>query len=173
MEVLISNRQKKIKLNLRRIRTLAEEILRFEGLPENTELSLVFCDDDFIQKLNDEYLGKNRPTDVLSFPIDEDEVDHEVRLLGDVVISMETAERQAKEVKHAVGLEVAFLMIHGLLHLMGYDHQKSKGDLLRMREREQSICGHLGEKNLLKGIERQSAPSLIERTIKPKKPAKN
>ena len=173
MEVLISNRQKRVKLNLRRIRALVEEILRFEGLPDNTELSLVFCDDDFIQKLNDEYLGKNRPTDVLSFPIDEDEVDHEVRLLGDVVISTETAVRQALEVRHAVGLEVAFLLIHGILHLMGYDHQKGKSDLHRMRDREQTICGHLGEKNLLKGIERHAATTVIGRTLKPRKPVKN
>lgn len=172
MEVLISNRQKKVKLNLRRIRSIAEEIMKFEGLSDTTELSIVFCDDDFIQKLNHEYLGQNQPTDVLSFPM-EDEFDSEILLLGDVVISMETASRQAQKIKHSIGLEVAFLLIHGVLHLLGYDHQKSKNEFSRMRDREQTICGHLGEKKLLKGIERNPSSSLIERASGNRKKTRN
>ncbi|HNW35620.1 MAG TPA: rRNA maturation RNase YbeY [Candidatus Ozemobacteraceae bacterium] len=162
MEILISNRQKKTKFNLTRLRNIAEEILRFEEAPDHVELSIVLCDDDFIQKLNNDYLGRNRPTDVLSFPIEDDELDTGVRLLGDVVISIETAQRQAEKLKHSVGLEVAFLLVHGILHLMGYDHDVS-AEQLRMRDREMGICRHLCDRKLLKGLEKLGQSTLIAR----------
>ncbi|NLI77951.1 MAG: rRNA maturation RNase YbeY [Candidatus Riflebacteria bacterium] len=173
MEVLINNRQKKIRLNTRRIRLIAEEILRFEGAPDNAELSLVFCDDDFIQKLNHQHLGRNEPTDVLSFPLEEDEFESGDRLLGDVVISVETACRQALKLRHSVGLEIVYLLIHGLLHLQEYDHQR-KDELKRMREREVTIFSHLCERKMLKGIEVVEHPPLIKRAGEPgprRKPA--
>lgn len=168
MEVLISNRQKKVKFNTKRLRTIAEEIMKFEALPDNSELSIVLCDDDFIQKLNNQYLGVNRPTDVLSFPIEDEEFEHEIRLIGDVVISVEVALRQAQKLRHAVGLEVVFLLIHGILHLLGHDHV-SKLEMARMKNREESLCRLLGEKRLLKGIEKTSDSTLIGRTTRPKK----
>ncbi|HOY66270.1 MAG TPA: rRNA maturation RNase YbeY [Candidatus Ozemobacteraceae bacterium] len=163
MEILISNRQKKTRFNLTRLRAVAEEILRFEDAPENVELSIVLCDDDFIQKLNNDYLGRNRPTDVLSFPIDDEELEAEVRAIGDVVISIETAHRQAAKLSHSVGLETAFLLIHGVLHLMGYDHDTSS-DQLRMRDREAAICRHLCDRKLLKSLEKIGHSTLIGRT---------
>jgi len=165
MEILINNRQKKIKFNPRRIRAITEEIMKFEGAPENAELSIVFCDDDFIQKLNNHHLGKNRPTDVLSFPMDEEEFETEVRLLGDIVISVESATRQAAKLHHSVALEVVFLLVHGFLHLMGYDHM-NKTDLTKMKNREETICRHLCEKKLLKNIESIGHPPLIKRAEK-------
>ncbi|MBF0545843.1 MAG: rRNA maturation RNase YbeY [Candidatus Riflebacteria bacterium] len=162
MEVLISNRQKKIKLNLSRIRTIAQEIMKFEGISQNAELSVVFCDDDFIQKLNHQYLGHNRPTDVLSFPMEESEFEHETVLIGDVVISIETAIRQAEKLRHSVGLEIVFLLTHGLLHLFGYDH-KRKLDLTRMKKREETICALLSEKKFLKDLESAKSVPLIKR----------
>ena len=162
MEVLINNRQKRIQFNKRRICAIAEEIMRFEGLPENAELSLVFCDDDFIQKLNDQHLGKDEPTDVLSFPMEE-VFESEIRLMCDIVISIETACRQATKLKHSVGLEVIFLLIHGLLHLRKYDHD-GKEDFRRMKEREVTIFSHLCDQKLLKGIEVNEEHSpLVER----------
>jgi len=124
MEVLISNRQEQLAIDLDFIKEVAEEIMRFEASPENAELSMVFCDDDFIQKLNKDYRGKNVPTDVLSFPMDEEQFESEVRLLGDIVISTETAVRQAESLKHPPLLEIVFLLIHGLLHLHGYEHSQ-------------------------------------------------
>jgi probable rRNA maturation factor len=162
MEVLISNRQKTVRLNLRRIRRIAEEIMRFEGSPDNAELSVVFCDDDFIQKLNHDHLGHNEPTDVLSFPMDEQDFETEVRLVGDLVISVETAVRQAAKLRHPPTLEVVFLMIHGLLHLHGYDHL-TKSDRARMRRREETIYSLLGEKQLLKGLAVEIPQPLIRR----------
>lgn len=162
MEVLINNRQKKIRLDTRRIRLISEEIMTFEGLAANTELSVVFCDDDFIQKLNDQYLAKNEPTDVLSFPQDEDDFDNGIRLLGDVVISIETACRQAEKMRHPISLEIVFLLTHGILHLCGYDHLR-KADLVKMKKREELVCRWLEEKKLLKELGEASPASLIER----------
>lgn len=173
MEVLISNRQKKVRLNLRRIRSIAEKILRFEEQGDNTELSIVLCDDDFIQKLNHEYLGRNRPTDVISFPLDDDEIETEIKLLGDVVISIETASRQALKLRHSLSLELVFLLVHGILHLLGYDHAQTKTEMARMKRREEEICRHLSDKKLLKGIEKPSGKALIGRVVQKASPTKN
>jgi probable rRNA maturation factor len=162
MEVLISNRQKQLPINLKFIRSVSEEIMKFEASPENAELSLVFCDDDFIQKLNNDFRGKNEPTDVLSFPIEENAFEQEIRMLGDIVISTETAARQAENLNHPPMLEVVFLLIHGILHLHGYDH-KQKLARKKMRDREISIFRHLCEKRLLDCPESGDPAPLIKR----------
>jgi probable rRNA maturation factor len=89
---------------------------------ESAELSLVLTEDAFIRSLNLEFRGLNRPTDVLSFP-QEDDI-----LLGDIVISLETANRKAEAAGIPLEEEVAFLFIHGLLHLKGYDHESEEGE---------------------------------------------
>ena len=162
MEVLISNRQKLVDIDLDKVREVAIEIMKFEASPENAELSLVFCDDDFIQKLNKDYRGKSEPTDVLSFPIDEENFEPEIRLLGDIVISTETAVRQAESLKHPPMFEIVFLLIHGLLHLHGYDHIQ-KVARRRMRDREVTIFRHLCDKQLLACLEGAAADPLIKR----------
>jgi probable rRNA maturation factor len=91
-------------------------LLDSEGSPRAVELSVVFCDDTFIHTLNRDYRGKDKPTDVLSFPQGP-----ETDVLGDIVISVPTAARQAEERGHPVGQEVEWLFLHGLLHLLGYD----------------------------------------------------
>ena len=93
---------------------------------ESAELSILLCDDGFIQNLNAEHRGKDRPTDVLSFPLmdpdDEQLATLDGGILGDVVISLDTAARQAQEHSRSLNQEVAHLLAHGLLHLLGYDH---------------------------------------------------
>jgi probable rRNA maturation factor len=88
------------------------------------ELSVLLTDDAFIQELNAKHRGKNRPTDVLSFPQEDDGYDSPPGqvLLGDVAISLDTAARQAAKRRHSLRDEVAFLLAHGILHLIGYDH---------------------------------------------------
>lgn len=162
MEVLISNNQSLFKIDLELIKTIAEEIMMFEASPENAELSLVFCDDDFIQKLNKDYRGKNQPTDVLSFPMDEEAFEAEVRMLGDVVISTETALRQAEAIKNEPFLEIVFLLIHGILHLHGYEHS-TKTLRRRMRDREVLIFRHLCERKLLNCLSSDDCSPLIKR----------
>jgi probable rRNA maturation factor len=88
------------------------------------EVSVVICDDEFIHQLNRDYRDKDKPTDVLSFPGDfEDITDAPVKVLGDIIISVETAKRQAETRNHSLELEMQTLLIHGMLHLLGYTHE--------------------------------------------------
>ena len=101
---------------------IAHQTLAFMRLDE-VELSIVLCDDAFIHPLNRDYRGKNQATDVLSFSQREGEfADANDPVLGDVIISVETAQRQADERGHHLGRELTVLLIHGILHLLGYDH---------------------------------------------------
>jgi probable rRNA maturation factor len=88
----------------------------------DAELSVLFVDDATIRVLNRKHRDKDRPTDVLAFPVDEKPVRGVPRVLGDVVISLETALRQARSRRRDLLAEVRFLLAHGLLHLVGYDH---------------------------------------------------
>ncbi len=107
-------------LDPRRVRTLGNRMLRELGL-EAAELSVLLADDPLIETLNAAHRGKQRPTDVLSFALDEGS-EEPARLLGDVVISLDTAARQARGRQRPLLAEVRFLLAHGLLHLCGYDH---------------------------------------------------
>jgi probable rRNA maturation factor len=86
------------------------------------EVSITLTGNEEIREMNAAYRGKDVPTDVLSFPMDPD-WDESYVLLGDVVISLERAEEQAKDYGHSLNREVGFLTVHGMLHLMGYDHE--------------------------------------------------
>lgn len=149
MPVLVSNLQEKVPVDseLEHLLTrVVVQTLGSHGMPENAEVSIVFVDDDYIAGLNLQYRGIDGPTDVLSFamlegpdmPGDEDEP-----MLGDVVISMETARRQAGEYGHSFIREVAYLTVHGVLHLLGYDH-KTQLDKQRMRTQEETILTQAG-----------------------------
>ncbi len=105
---------------------------------ENTEaeLSLALVDDGKIQELNHRYRGQDKPTDVLSFPLQ----DHLCpTLLGEVVISLDTAKRQAERRRIPLAEEVQTLLIHGILHLLGYDHEISRAEAIRMRKKEREL----------------------------------
>ncbi len=113
------------------------------------ELSILFTDDEHMAVLNRQYRGKEGPTDVLSFSMVE-ELDGEAAppvfesvMLGDVVISVDTALRDAKELEQSFERTVDRLMIHGILHLLGYDHEKSSVGAIRMREEEESLMATL------------------------------
>ncbi|MCP4805666.1 MAG: rRNA maturation RNase YbeY [Proteobacteria bacterium] len=102
------------------------------------ELSLVVCSDAAIQRLNAAWRQKDQPTDVLSFP-----QDHEV-ILGDLVVSLDTCARQAAERGYSVRDEARVLLVHGLLHLLGYDHETGPDDLAEMAEAERKLMRRLG-----------------------------
>jgi len=142
MEILIKNQQKIIKLNLRKKREIIKKILNFLEVDEKTEVSILFADDELIKGLNNKYRGINRTTDVLSFCFKEEDYSFpevgENKILGDVIISVETAQKQADELKHSVEREITALLIHGLLHLLGYDHIEDK-DYKVMHEKEEEI----------------------------------
>ena len=99
----------------------AEAMLRALGL-ERAELSILLCDDATIRKLNRRYRKRNKPTDVLAFPMQEASEIEDGGVLGDVAISLPTATRQARQHDRPIIEEVTFLLAHGLLHLIGYDH---------------------------------------------------
>ena len=104
----------------------------------DAELSILLCDDATIHPLNRDYRGKDKPTDVLSFSQREGEfafVDDNV--LGDVIISLDTTIRQAMERKHTVQTELRVLLVHGILHLLGYDHiEDEEAEIMEAKERE-------------------------------------
>ncbi len=107
---------------------------------ESHELSIVIVDDEEITRLNRQYFHRNRPTNVISFPMAAGEgAEIQPKLLGDVVISAETAQRHALEVQEKAENEIFFLMIHGILHLAGYDHVGSARERRKMEEKEREL----------------------------------
>jgi len=142
MEILIKNQQKIVKINQRKIKRKIKKVLRHLKVDEETEISILFTDDKFIRSLNNKYRGIDKPTDVLSFGLQEGAVKspdvESDKLLGDIIISLETAQRQADALNHSMEKELTVLLIHGLLHLTGYDHKEDK-DYKIMREKESEI----------------------------------
>ena len=112
-----------------------------------SELSVVFTDDDEIQNLNATYRLKDSPTDVLSFSLLEGEpTGIPSSSLGDIVISLETAKRQAADFENTFAQEILRLLIHGVLHIFGYDHENvPESEILRMQTREDFLMKRFGE----------------------------
>ena len=143
--VLIKNDQKKIKMtpDLRRlVKRAVLAVLDFEDFGRRAEVSVTFTDNEGIHALNREYRNVDRPTDVLSFPLSDGEdydTDGDAVLLGDIVISLERAQTQAEEYGHSFEREVAFLTVHSMLHLLGYDHETSPEDERGMFARQDEI----------------------------------
>lgn len=144
MTVLIENRQDKVNINVQRMRQVAERILRNLNC-QDKELSLVLLDDDEIRKINRDYLGRDYPTNVISFSLLEGKFSNiNPHMLGDIVISTETACRHANEEKIPLQDELDFLMIHGLLHLLGYNHEgTSCSEAAKMKEKEQELFAQI------------------------------
>jgi probable rRNA maturation factor len=115
------------------------KILRGLGYPE-AELSLLFTHDEGITELNRRYLKRDRPTNVLAFPmIDAEQPDLKTSMLGDIVISLDAALRQAQTCGESLEGTVDRLLLHGLLHLLGYDHEGSRQEARRMEEEEKRL----------------------------------
>lgn len=122
-----------------RLRRHAGEVLTALRLPD-AELSVLLVNDVAMRRLNRDWRGKDRPTDVLSFAQSEGPGGAPAGLLGDVVISLDTARRQAAERGAALGDELLRLLIHGVLHLLGYDHERSPVEARRMQRRERALA---------------------------------
>jgi probable rRNA maturation factor len=130
------------------VTSVLEKVSEVYELDPATEVSAILVDDDYIHELNYQYRGKDTSTDVLSFALnegDEPEIINgpEENLLGDIVISLETASRQAEEFGHSLERELAYLSVHGMLHLLGYDHEEET-DRAVMRKEEEHVLGLLG-----------------------------
>lgn len=123
MEIAIDNRQEGREIELPTLTARIQRVLEDSGCGPETELSLVITDDPDIRELNLQYLGKDRPTNVISFPQAEGEfADLTPGLLGDVVVSLDTAWREAAENGLDPQEHLLRLVIHGILHLLGHDH---------------------------------------------------
>lgn len=141
--VYINNDQEVIKVTpaLRGlVRRAVNATLKYEDFEKECEISVTFTDNEKIHKLNLEYRQVDRPTDVLSFPLFDEEFDEEEPYaLGDVVLSLEKAASQAEEYGHSFEREVAFLVVHSMLHLLGYDHETSEEDEKEMFFRQEEV----------------------------------
>ncbi|MHB1391632.1 MAG: rRNA maturation RNase YbeY [Clostridia bacterium] len=161
MSVLIDNRQKGVTVDEAMeamVVQVVEKVLAYEECEEDYEVSISFVDNEEMRSLNSEYRGIDKETDVLSFPMvefideeleEEDEnaeyIDEEIAL-GDIVISMERVLEQSEDYGHSFERELAFLLVHGMLHLLGYDHEDEALEK-EMNEKQEII---LKEMNLIR-----------------------
>lgn len=135
----VKNRQEKASVDLEDVERCLGQALDQLGCGD-ADLSLMLVDDAAIRVLNKRYLGKDRATNVLAFSMREaDAGGVDLHLLGDIVVSVETAQRDAREGGMALEDMIVYLAIHGLLHLLGYDHEGSTDERLRMFRREQEL----------------------------------
>ena len=149
MTVVITNEQDKIEIPTdweEKINKVAAICLKEEQIPEEAEVDLLFVDNEAIREMNREYRDKDSATDVLSFPMYEadEEIDDEDEILfGDIVISLERAQEQCEEYGHSLEREVMYLLVHGLLHLAGYDHMEEE-EKKEMRAQEEKLLAVIG-----------------------------
>lgn len=146
MIINLENAQEKIYLEetvLKRLQEGIDAVAALNGLAEEAEVDVTIVDDEEIHELNRQYRGMDKPTDVLSFALDEGEEDEpeliggpEEHLYGDIIISAETALRQAEEYGHGLEREMTYLAVHGMFHLLGYDHMTEE-DKAEMRAKEE------------------------------------
>jgi probable rRNA maturation factor len=138
MQIQIENKTK-FKIQRRKIRSTVLKILKIMNCA-NKELSISFVDDNAIKQLNNQYLQRDNSTNVLSFSLQEGEYGNiNPDILGDIVISAETAQRDAAIGDLSLSEEIDFLIIHGVLHLLGFNHEnttKAQTTIMQMKERE-------------------------------------
>jgi len=140
----IDNRQDKFEITKEMeelVEKVIKEALKVEGKSDNYEVSISFVDNDEIKILNRDFRGVDKETDVLSFTM-EDEFEFSTPILGDIIISLEKAEEQAKEYGHTLEREVAYLTAHSMFHLMGYDHMDEDEKAI-MRSKEKQVMKNL------------------------------
>ncbi len=150
MNVIISNYPEDLTFPqeiIDNVTTAAETVGKLYGV-ENGEVSVTLTNNEYIHQLNKQYRGIDRPTDVLSFALNESEEPEiedgpDVNVLGDLIISVERPQELAADYGHSVRREVAFLTVHGMLHLLGYDHME-EADRLEMEAEQRFVMEKLG-----------------------------
>lgn len=152
VRVVITNEQKKTKIptgTKMLVRRCCLAVLAHEKFDGNAEVNVKFVDDEQIRKYNEEFRNIDKATDVLSFPLGQDgnyDVDPvtDSKMLGDIVISVQRAAEQADDYGHTFQREIAFLTVHSMLHLLGYDHVNGGIEAAKMREREELVLFEVG-----------------------------
>jgi len=135
LQVILRNYQRKWRINTPFLSSFLRKVWREipskkRPAPDETEVTVVFLNDKQIRWYNNEFRKKDYPTDVLSFPVNESTEDG--HYLGDILISMERTASQAREKHHTVHKELKILLLHGILHLLGYDHESDNGQMDRL-----------------------------------------
>lgn len=150
MKIQIENRQSRFKIEKKKIRSTVTGILKLMDCADK-EVSIVLTDDEHIQALNKTYLGRDKTTNVISFSLQEGEYGNiNPQLLGDVVISLDTAQKDALKGSFTLEQEIDFLLIHGILHLLGYNHENtSNAEARKMKEKEKEIFDTLNRNHVL------------------------
>ena len=155
MIIYYENNQDKVELGEyieKRLEEVLQVVAKLHNIPETAEIDVTVVDDEEIHTINRDYRGVDRPTDVISFALDDELEDSdepeligapEEHLLGDIIISAETAKRQAEEFGHGLEREILYLGVHSLLHLLGYDHIDPE-DKKIMRAKEEEALRVLG-----------------------------
>lgn len=152
IRVDIENRQKAVKIptGLRMlIRRCCHAVLELEGVDGCALVDVTLVDNDQIHQINLEQRGIDAPTDVLSFPLGENgefEINPETdeKLIGNIVLSLEKAQVQARDFGHSFNREVGYLVVHSMFHLLGYDHVNGGLEAVRMREKEETVMNQIG-----------------------------
>lgn len=132
------------------IQKAAEAALAYEGFPQDVEIEVLFATLEEIREINMEQRGIDRPTDVLSFPMEEEPFEAEpdpstdAVFLGSMVLCLDKAKAQAEEYGHSLEREIAFLTVHSVLHLLGYDHERGEEEERDMFRRQEEILQKMG-----------------------------
>ena len=131
------------------VKKACRAVLHEENFNDNAEIELTFVDDGQIKELNKEYRNIDKSTDVLSFPLGENGIydknpENGFYMLGDIVISVDHAEKQADLYGHGIEREIAFLTVHSMLHLLGYDHVDGGEQQRIMRQKEETVLEKMG-----------------------------
>ena len=152
LNINFENRQRKIKITaetLNLVKEACKSVLENEKFTQDAEINVTFVSDRKIKQINNEFRGINKSTDVLSFPLSEDGIydinpENNCSMLGDIIISVEHALAQADLYGHSAEREIAYLTVHSVLHLLGYDHVDEGDDKKLMRKREEEALKLMG-----------------------------
>lgn len=152
LNINFENRQRKIKITaetLNLVKEACKSVLSNEKFTQDAEINVTFVSDRKIKQINNEFRGINKSTDVLSFPLSEDGIydinpENNCSMLGDIIISVEHALAQADLFGHSAEREIAYLTVHSVLHLLGYDHVDEGDDKKLMRKREEEALKLMG-----------------------------
>lgn len=152
IRVDIENRQKAVKIptGLRMlIRRCCHAVLDLEGVDGSAQVDVTLVDNELIHQINLEQRGIDAPTDVLSFPLGENgkfdiNPENGDKLIGNIVLSLEQAQKQAEDFGHSFNREVGYLTVHSMFHLLGYDHVGGGLEAVHMREKEETVMNQIG-----------------------------
>ncbi len=137
----IFNQTEEIIEPLKTVKKIIQKALQKENL-EHTECNIIIVDDNYIQLLNRTYRHLDRPTDVITFALEDDtccQLPNNQRVLGDIYISITTAQQQALNYQHSLERELCFLAVHGFYHLLGYDHQTKEEEMKMFQKQEEVL----------------------------------